>query len=32
GLDWPVARDFPPEVVWRQSVGPGPHPALTDLP
>ena len=25
GLDLPVARDFPPEVVWRASVGPGPH-------
>jgi LacI family transcriptional regulator len=32
GLDWPVARDFPPEVVWRQSVGPGPYPALLELP
>lgn len=30
GLEWPVARDFPPEVVWRHSVGPGPHPAPTD--
>lgn len=25
GLDLTVARDFPPEVVWRASVGPGPH-------
>lgn len=25
GLDLSVARDFPPEVVWRASVGPGPH-------
>ena len=25
GLDLPVTRDFPPEVVWRASVGPGPH-------
>lgn len=32
GLDWPVAHDFPPEVVWRQSVGPGPYPALLELP
>lgn len=32
GLDWPVARHFPPEVVWRQSVGPGPHPACLDTP
>ena len=23
--DLPVTRDFPPEVVWRASVGPGPH-------
>jgi LacI family transcriptional regulator len=29
GLSLPVQRDFPPHVVWRQSVGPGPHPALT---
>jgi LacI family transcriptional regulator len=28
GLAWPVAHDFPPEIVWRQSVGPGPHPPL----
>lgn len=28
GVDWPVAREFPPEIVWRQSVGPGPHPPL----
>jgi LacI family transcriptional regulator len=28
GLDLPVTRDFPPEVVWRASVGPGPHAPL----
>ncbi|MDZ7857959.1 LacI family DNA-binding transcriptional regulator [Sphaerotilus sp.] len=28
GLDLPVVRDFPPEVVWRASVGPGPHPPM----
>jgi len=28
GLDLPVTRDFPPEVVWRASVGPGPHPPM----
>jgi LacI family transcriptional regulator len=27
GLDLPVQRDFPPQVMWRQSVGTGPHPA-----
>ncbi|MFM2052117.1 MAG: hypothetical protein RL456_154 [Pseudomonadota bacterium] len=26
GMDLPVARDFTPAVVWRQSVAPGPHP------
>ena len=28
GLDLTVTRDFPPEIVWRQSVSPGPHPPL----
>lgn len=28
GLDLPVPRDFPPQLVWRESVGPGPHPPL----
>lgn len=28
GLDLPVARDFPPEIVWRESLGPGPHAVL----
>jgi LacI family transcriptional regulator len=28
GLDLPVLRDFPSEVVWRASVGPGPHPPM----
>lgn len=28
GLDLPVTRDFPPEVVWRASVGPGRHTPL----
>jgi len=27
GLTLPVARDFPPELVWRESVADGPHPA-----
>lgn len=31
GLDLPVERDFPPEVVWRASLGPGPHPPLEEL-
>ena len=25
GLDLPVEREFPPEVVWRDSLGDGPH-------
>ena len=25
GGELPVERDFPPEIVWRASVGPGPH-------
>lgn len=28
GLDLPVLRDFPPEVVWRESVLAGPHDPL----
>ncbi|MEO5795229.1 MAG: substrate-binding domain-containing protein [Rhodoferax sp.] len=28
GLALPVQRDFTPHVVWRESVGTGPHPAL----
>ena len=28
GLDLPVQRDFEPLVVWRQSLGAGPHPPL----
>jgi LacI family transcriptional regulator len=28
GLDLPVTRDFAPQVVWRQSVGVGPHAPL----
>jgi LacI family transcriptional regulator len=25
GLDLPVARDFTPEIVWRDSLAEGPH-------
>ena len=28
GLALPVQRDFAPQVVWRESVGSGPHPAV----
>lgn len=28
GLNLAVAREFPPEVVWRASVSPGPHPPM----
>lgn len=28
GMALPVAREFPPEIVWRDSLTAGPHPAL----
>lgn len=28
GLALPVEREFPPEIVWRESLAAGPHPAL----
>lgn len=32
GLDLAVQRDFPPAVVWRRSIGTGPHPAVAPDP